>query len=68
MSKKIPKEQAHEKKFVDINNNSNDYEEKDEQSINTKLQIFLGKHMHPRTNIHFVIGVHKKMIIGSLAS
>jgi hypothetical protein len=37
MSKKNPKEQAHEKKFVDINNNSNDYEEKDEQSINTKL-------------------------------
>jgi len=37
MSKKIPKKQAHEKKFVDINNNSNDYEEKDEQSINSKL-------------------------------
>jgi hypothetical protein len=36
MSKKIPKEQAHGKKNVDSNNNSNNYEEKDEQSINTK--------------------------------
>jgi hypothetical protein len=37
MSKKNPKEQAHEIFFVDINNNSSDYEEKDERSINTKL-------------------------------
>jgi hypothetical protein len=36
MSKNNSKEQAHEKKNVDINNSSNDFEEKDEQSINTK--------------------------------